>query len=192
VDGPRGGCVRSHFFGWLLLAVTGQLPFLRAVFLLGSLVTGAWLLLRILRWVAEQAVWRLRHRLILTYLFISVAPIVLLASVGLVAGYSLLLQVAMSGVTRELEHHEAELYSVAEAIGKLDPASRAREMPRLLYPYFTNRYAGLTAMLRENSRETPFPAGAMAPPHGAGDADVNGIVHRDGKFLVELPQDRRR
>ncbi len=51
----------------------------------GVLVTGIWLAVRLLRMAAQQAVWRLRNRLLVTYLFIAVVPILLilmLAAVG--------------------------------------------------------------------------------------------------------------
>ena len=44
------------------------------------------LMLRCLRWGRQKLMWRLRNRLIVTYVFIGVIPIVLLISMVLVAG----------------------------------------------------------------------------------------------------------
>ncbi len=43
--------------------------------------------LMLLRWVRHRLMWRLRNRLIVTYVFIGVIPIVLLLMMGLLAGY---------------------------------------------------------------------------------------------------------
>jgi phosphoserine phosphatase RsbU/P len=40
-----------------------------------------------LRWVNRRLLWRLRNRLIVTYVFIGVIPVVLLIAIGLIAGY---------------------------------------------------------------------------------------------------------
>jgi len=45
------------------------------------------ILLRGARWARQALLWRLRNRLIVTYVFIGVIPIVLLISMFLLAGY---------------------------------------------------------------------------------------------------------
>src|SRR5208337_5539840 len=39
------------------------------------------------RWIRRHVMWRLRHRLIVTYLFIGVIPVVLLLTMASVGGY---------------------------------------------------------------------------------------------------------
>ena len=53
----------------------GALANLRLVAGLGMVVTGVWLIVRLLLRAARHAVWRLRNRLLVTYLFIAVVPI---------------------------------------------------------------------------------------------------------------------
>ncbi|MEO5925469.1 MAG: SpoIIE family protein phosphatase [Bryobacteraceae bacterium] len=180
--GRAGVAFVVTFVSWLLLTLTGTLDLLRAVFLLGMLVTGAWVSLRVFRWLGERAVWRLRHRLMITYLFIAVAPVVLLVVLGSIGVYSLMLQAAMNVVTTELEHREAELSSAAEAIGRLDAPVRSREMVRLLDPYFTRRYAGLAVVLHQSGVETRFPLTAVVPPPAAKTA--GGVVQREGRLFL--------
>ncbi len=71
---------------------------------IASIAAGLWLAIRLLRLVARQAVWRLRHRLLITYLFIAVVPIVLIAGLAALGGYMLVYQLAAYLVTTELEH----------------------------------------------------------------------------------------
>jgi sigma-B regulation protein RsbU (phosphoserine phosphatase) len=170
------------FLGWLFLALTGNAPVVRAFFLLGFVVTGVWSLIRLFRWVAVQVVWRLRHRLIVTYIFIAVAPVLLLIWLGLIAGYSLLLQIAMNNVTAELQHRSHELAEAADAIAKLDPAARGPVLPRMLDPYFTSRYKNLAARVVQGDHEIRYPQPAELP--SAKSANGDGIVLRDGSFYL--------
>jgi sigma-B regulation protein RsbU (phosphoserine phosphatase) len=175
--GRAGVAFAVTFTAWLVLALSGSMNFLRIVFLVGALLTGAWLMLRVFRWLAEKAVWRLRHRLIVTYLFIAVAPVVLLVAIAMATGYSLLLQVGMNAVTTELEHRETELGSVAQAIATSHSLA-------MLDPFFTSRYPGLSAVLRENGHETRLPTQAEVPPPVLGFQSTHGIVHRAGNFFL--------
>src|ERR1700690_2518409 len=73
--------------------------------------------LMLLRWVRRQLMWRLRNRLIVTYVFIGVIPIVLLVAMALLAGYLFAGQfatyVAMAEVHSELKHLESANKSLA-------------------------------------------------------------------------------
>ncbi len=87
----------------------------------GSLLSGwsqflsflfvCFLLLMGFRWVRQKLMWRLRNRLIVTYVFIGVIPVLLLVSMGLLAGYLFAGQfatyIALSDLQTELEHLES-------------------------------------------------------------------------------------
>ena len=68
--------------------------------------------LMLLRWVRRQLMWRLRNRLIVTYVFIGVIPIFLLVAMALLASYLFAGQfatyVAMSDLQSELQHHRLQ------------------------------------------------------------------------------------
>lgn len=168
---------------WAILAMTGILPVLRSIFLFGAVVAGCWLAIRVIRWVAERAIWRLRHRLIITYLFIAVAPVLLLIVLGLFAGYSLLLQVAMNTVTAELDDREEEIESLAASIAKLPPDSRATSVASIMQPYFTERYSGIAAVVRQQGRVRKFPESADVPPPIAAES-ARAIVQRGEDYFL--------
>src|SRR5271167_4250376 len=69
------------------------------------------------RWVRQRLLWRLRNRLIVTYTFIGVIPIILLVAMALLAGYLFAGQfatyVASSELQSELQHLEAANTSLA-------------------------------------------------------------------------------
>ncbi len=89
------------------------------------------LLLRGLRWVRQRLMWRLRNRLIVTYVFIGVIPIVLLLSMVLLAGYLFAGQfatyIALADLDSELQHLTAVNNALSEQFrtltesGKLTP-----------------------------------------------------------------------
>ncbi len=95
------------------------------------------LLLRGLRWARQRLMWRLRNRLIVTYVFIGVIPIVLLISMVLVAGYLFAGQfatyIALADLDTELQHLTAANNALAAQFrtltqsGKLTPATGGRD-----------------------------------------------------------------
>jgi len=71
---------------------------------IASIIAGLWLAIRLLRLVARQAVWRLRHRLLITYLFIAGVPLMLIVALAALAGYMLVYQLSAYLVIAELNH----------------------------------------------------------------------------------------
>jgi phosphoserine phosphatase RsbU/P len=71
IAGPKSGITKA-LSGWLT-----TLTFIAAVLL--AIVT--------VRWTKKQLLWRLRNRLIVTYIFIGVIPVVLILLIGSIAGY---------------------------------------------------------------------------------------------------------
>jgi sigma-B regulation protein RsbU (phosphoserine phosphatase) len=81
-----------------------------------------------LRWVRQRLMWRLRNRLIVTYVFIGVIPILLLVSMALLAGYLFAGQfatyIALSDLQTELEHLEAANNALASQFRNLSRTDR--------------------------------------------------------------------
>ena len=69
-----------------------------------DLLTAATFLLMGYRWLTRNLMWRLRNRLIVTYIFIGVIPIILLATIFVLAGYLFAGQFATFVVTNDLKH----------------------------------------------------------------------------------------
>lgn len=57
------------------------------------------------RWLRRQLLWRLRNRLIVTYVFIGVIPVFLLVAISLITLYLLAGQFASFVVTSEIDNH---------------------------------------------------------------------------------------
>jgi len=98
---------------------------------IASVIAGLWLVIRLLRLAARQAVWRLRHRLLITYLFIAVVPILLIAGLAALGGYMLVYQLAAYLVTTELDRRIDALApaAVSEADQGRYPGLATIQMP---------------------------------------------------------------
>jgi sigma-B regulation protein RsbU (phosphoserine phosphatase) len=68
------------------------------------------------RWVKRRILWRLRNRLIVTYMFIGVIPAVLLVAMGLITLYGLGGQFAVFVVTSEINAQLRSLEAVNETV----------------------------------------------------------------------------
>src|ERR1700733_11892392 len=83
------------------------------------------------RWAYRPLLWRLRNRLIVTYLFIGVMPILLLLLMGGLAGYLFAGQfatyVAFSDLNSELQHLQAANDSLAAQLFPLETAGKLTE-----------------------------------------------------------------
>ena len=127
------------WFGYLALALkilqlilrsepgsmlSGWASLISFVFILCALLLG-------FRWLRRALMWRLRNRLIVTYIFIGVIPVILLLSMVFVAGYLFAGQfatyVAMSDLQSELQHLEATNRSLATQFRSLSRAGKLNE-----------------------------------------------------------------
>ncbi len=94
--------VSLPFSGWL------DLLFVVLAFVLGVVY---------LRRIIRRLLWRLRNRLIVTYILIGVVPIVLILSMLAISGHLLLGQVAAYLVTTELRRHNDMVRDTAYSLG---------------------------------------------------------------------------
>jgi len=113
---------------WRLIArspsgtmLSGWSAFITYVFVVCLLVKG-------MRWARQKLMWRLRNRLVVTYVFIGVIPIVLLISMGLLAGYLFAGQfatyIALADLDTELQHLTAANNALAAQFRTLNQAGK--------------------------------------------------------------------
>jgi phosphoserine phosphatase RsbU/P len=102
-------------------AISGWAAFLSFVFFTFLLVLG-------LRWVRQRLMWRLRNRLVVTYVFIGVIPVILLVAMGLLASYLFAGQfatyVALSDLQTELDHLQGANNALAAQFDSLAHSGR--------------------------------------------------------------------
>ena len=78
------------------------------------------------RWLRKQLLWRLRNRLIVTYVFIGVIPVILLVAISFITLYLLAGQFASFVVTSEIQSHLRSMGSSSHTIAHFLETRAAR------------------------------------------------------------------
>ena len=147
------------------------------------------------RWGYRPLMWRLRNRLIVTYLFIGVMPILLLLLMGGLASYLFAGQfatyVVISDLHSELQHLQAANDALAE---QLFPLEKSGKLDERIAGEFTRasdeRFPGRTVTLSRNGKGFVLSTGgallktAPEPIPAFINTDFTGyVVDRDGLHL---------
>ena len=174
------------------------------------------MLLRGLGWLSDRLLWRIRTKLILSYLFVALVPLVLLAMFFVTAGVLLLVLSASRLVTTEVER-VTDRCRVAASVALVDlpaadAAAGAALAERLAPARAVNPGASFTLLRRgrvaaaEGTAPRELPAwwkgepfaslvrGAdgAGPRHGPGAAVLRVVETRaDATLLVDVPADAR-
>ncbi len=171
------------FCGAYLAASAFERRGLRLVFGFGALITGVWLTVRLLRMAAHQAVWRLRNRLLVTYLFISVVPIVLIAGLAIASGYALVDQLAVYLLTSELDRRIDGVKSATQSVVNTAPQDRPGMIRAMIDLFYREHYPGIEVALRESGVLIRYPQeSAMTPPE-AWEPSSGVILHNDSYYV---------
>jgi sigma-B regulation protein RsbU (phosphoserine phosphatase) len=143
-------------------------------------VTGFWLFIRIIRWISRKAIWRLRNRLLVTYTFIAIVPLLLI--LGMVGGcaYALMSQFAVYLASSELDRRIDMLTSVAETLQYMEPSRRQASVERMFDLYYKQRFQGFEVVVREGDTVFTYPKDLQVQPPPKGWRDVSGIVEQGG------------
>ena len=170
----------------------------------------AWLVWSALRWLSDRLLWRIRTKLIVSYLFIALVPVVLLTLFMAVAGVLLLGLTASRVVTAEVERSGDVLLTTARAALSGLPASdaeAARALPARLEPARELHPALGFTLLREGRVVATAGAAPRSLPAWLTGASFKGLVPREREasapdevlravwrekgtaLLVELPVD---
>jgi len=179
----------ARVFGWLnvlpgaasmLQGWSGLLSFI-VVVLLGILV---------LKWVRLHLMWRLRNRLIVTYVFIGVIPVFLLVCMALIAAYLLAGQFATFVATNDIQ---AELDRLQSA-NSVFASQIADDISQHVSSPVIGQHLTAAARAHPLSPEVTFWHGAdrktvNPPSDGAAPGDVPSWVDKDFRGIVAA--DRR-
>jgi phosphoserine phosphatase RsbU/P len=90
-----------------------------------GILSGAYLLIRLIGWWRARLLWSLRNRLIVAYLFIAVVPVLLLLSLAIISGMILYTQLGgyllYQDVQRRVEMLSGGADQIAAALGSVAP-----------------------------------------------------------------------
>ncbi len=169
--------VLAFSLSWLPLGVW------RIAFQLTALVTGLWLAVRLARTAARQVIWRLRNRLLVTYTFIAVVPLLLILAMAGGCAYALMSQIAVYLASTELDRRIEILTSTAETLQYMEPARRQSSVERMFDLYYKERFQGLEVMVREGDTVFTYPKDLSVQPPPKGWGDVSGLVEEGGHLF---------
>jgi sigma-B regulation protein RsbU (phosphoserine phosphatase) len=151
---------------YALLYFTRVAPTIQLLAALGAFIFVLLALFRLARRGMRKAIWRLRNRLIVAYLFIAVVPIILIAALAGIAAYAVIGQMAVYLVNTELSHRVNGLLRQAEALARTpvrDPEQTLRRFVPMIqngFPQFELRISGHEDLRYppESQLEPPPPA----------------------------------
>jgi sigma-B regulation protein RsbU (phosphoserine phosphatase) len=145
---------------------------------------GFWIAVRMIRVAGHRAIWRLRNRLIVTYLFIAVVPVCLLITLASLALYGMTAQVAVYLVTSELDRRIGSLQTIAERVLHSDVAGRPQVMRRMAELIYQDRFPEIEMVLRTASGTHRYPEDSTLNPPPAGWDSISGVVMKDERFYA--------
>ena len=168
VNWAKLGRIERVFFllvgTWALLYFTGVSGSVQTGIALAAVVMGVITVVKIGRMALRNAIWRLRNRLIVAYLFIAVVPIVLILALMMGTSYAVVGQVAVYLVKRQLDNHMRTLRLPAEAMTRMPARDSRTAMTRWLpairrsFPVFEILSTGeQTFRYPDDSKLTPPP-----------------------------------
>jgi sigma-B regulation protein RsbU (phosphoserine phosphatase) len=151
----------------------------RPLLLIALSAAGLWWFLRLLRIGIRHATWRLRNRLLVTYVFIAVVPILLLAAFVLAGGYMLMNQLAVYLMIGALDRRVEALAEAGDLLFQARPERWAEEAARVARQWAYG--SGMEVLIRQPGREFRYPARNSLPPSAAGRPSARGIVLLEGR-----------
>ena len=145
-------------------------------------ITGLAVAIRLAKTGIRKAIWRLRNRLIVAYVFIAMVPIALILALVAVSTYEMTGQIALYLVNSELDRRNNILRGAAAAIAETPQVKRPEMIAHT--NDFTRRLFPSTEVLLRDGVEYRYPASSdiTAPPAGWQDKDASGLVVRNGKL----------
>jgi sigma-B regulation protein RsbU (phosphoserine phosphatase) len=146
---------------------------------LAVVVLGCWAGVGLARRGMRKAIWRLRNRLLVAYLFIAVVPLILVGVLTALSAKWLATEFATYLVNSQFDQRIGALRNSAEALERA-PASERKEIVARIGAFFEQRYPGIELLLQEGGVEYHYPArsGLKPPPKGWG--NTSGVVVKDG------------
>lgn len=170
----------TGFFWW-----SGKLDSLGGLLLMVlTLAFGIAVGFKIALQLVRQAIWRLRNRLIVAYLFVAVVPVILLAMLTVTAAWAISGQIAAYLLNVEMDRRVNSLRQTAGSLSRALPQGRLEAVRRAGF-IFRDRFPGLEILLRDQEgSEIRYPEDStlQAPP--SGHPDTAGLVIKDRTFYL--------
>ena len=146
-------------------------------------VLGAWLLIRVLRRGLRAILWRLRNRLLITYVFIGVVPVALIVVLVCLSAYLLASQLSVFLAVTELDRRVDAMQNATEIVARSEPALR-KEVMRRVVDLDRDRYPGMIMWLREGDAVHCLPTESDMEPPDTQWKETRGIATHRGRYFA--------
>ncbi|HYO92565.1 MAG TPA: hypothetical protein VEQ40_13055, partial [Pyrinomonadaceae bacterium] len=139
--------------------------------------------LKTLRWMKRRLLWRVRRRLVVTYLFVGLTPIILLALFGMVASFGTSAEAMARIVTAQMNATKEETarsaQTIADAFSQLPANATDQE---------------IQSWLNERARilQGSLPGARLALWRGAGTEDAQSLGQSPAQFTAEVDDETTR
>ncbi|MBD0371695.1 MAG: hypothetical protein ICV60_12720, partial [Pyrinomonadaceae bacterium] len=169
---------RTFLFGDNILG--GLLEFISSSLILVTLLYYG---LKALRWMKRRLLWRVRRRLVVTYLFVGLTPIILLALFGMVASFGTSGEAMARIITAQMNATDEEAARSAQSIAAAFSQLPASVSDQDVQSWLSERAATLQGSL---------PGARLALWRAAGDEDVHTLGQTQAQFTAESDDDSTR
>ena len=176
----------------ILLGNLTRLELFTALFSILATISGTLLVFRFLRRMIGRTIWRLRDRLLVTYLFIGIVPLFLVLVLVGIAGYIFAGQTAMYLVSSEFDRTLFAL-SVPARVLSLGPNKDAplQAVFEQIAPFVRQRFPEFEAVVRKQGRILHYPESSTLEPPDHDAPDYTGLTIIEGKYYgwshIHLP-----
>ncbi|MBI4889166.1 MAG: SpoIIE family protein phosphatase [Acidobacteria bacterium] len=186
------GKLERAFAILVLLALAGQWwkpgSLLLLVFQAAVLVTGLSIFWRYGIRAVRLAIWRLRNRLMMAYLFIAVVPMLMLAVLTLAGAWAVSGQIAAYLLSVEMDRRIVQLKTVADSLGRVAPQARIEAIRRAGF-VFRDRFPGVEIRVRDSGgNSVSYPEDAVLSDPPSGHAETAGLLIRERTFYLWVHQ----
>ncbi|HUA60641.1 MAG TPA: SpoIIE family protein phosphatase [Verrucomicrobiae bacterium] len=119
---------------------------------------------RTVRRILRGAIWRLRNRLMVAYLFIALVPVVLILAMAGLAGYVVIGEMAVYLANRELDSHLAQMHRQALVLARVPARDPEGVLQRTEEYLHANSFADFE-LVATGAHDLRYPPdGSLAPP----------------------------
>jgi sigma-B regulation protein RsbU (phosphoserine phosphatase) len=166
----------------VLLILTGKAWFLAILLSLGLVGYG---FVRLLKAALRRShlIWRLRNRLMVTYVFIGAVPIFLILALSYFGAWIVVGQVATYLVSSELNRRTASLEEPARVLSHTRAQDRAAMLQQMA-PLFRDRAPGAEILITSDKGDPPlrYPPDNKLEPLPDAWKDYTGLLYKDARY----------
>ena len=166
---------------WVVLSILGIARTLSPAIAVVELVLAVILAFRALRYLARQTIWRLRNRLIVTYILIGLTPVFLISTLIVMGGYIVAGQIAVFLVSSELDRRTQALNEPAQILSWANAESRGRILNQMA-PFVRSHFPRVQMLIHAaDDFRYPDDCPLVSPPKGW--SDHSGLLRRGERYF---------